>query len=109
MLVVNSMKWLMSWQIRAVPLTKNLSSLGRRNLAPATLCQDVNAQSIRVRESMRTLLDDLDENIGHLLQRDGAPNKSLLKSITAVNTMRAAKLHSTIFVCAALLRLLFRV
>ena len=39
--------------------------------------------------SMRTLIDD--ENTGHLLPRDGAPNKSLLKSITAVNTMRAAK------------------
>ena len=46
---------------------------------------------------MRTLIDD--ENTGHLLPRDGAPNKSLLKSITAVNTMcAAAKLRSTIFV-----------
>ena len=38
------------------------------------------------------------------LHRGGAPNKALLKSVTAVNTMRAAKLNSTIFVREALLR-----
>ena len=32
------------------------------------------------------------------LPRDGAPNKSLLKNITAINTIRAAKPRSTIFV-----------
>ena len=57
---------------------------------------------LRVRRSMRTLLDN--ENIGHRLQRDGAPNKALLKSVTALNTMRAAKLRSIIFVREALLR-----
>ena len=41
---------------------------------------------------MQTLIND--ENTGHLLPRDIAPNKSLLKSITAVNTMHAAELHS---------------
>ena len=51
---------------------------------------------------MRNLLED--ENMGHRLPRDGAPNKSLLKSVTAVNTMRAAQLCSTIFVREALLR-----
>ena len=56
--------------------------------------------------SMQTLLDD--ENIGHRWPRDGAPNWALLKSITALNTMLAAKLaaklRSTIFVREALLR-----
>ena len=51
---------------------------------------------------MRNLLED--ENMGHRLPRDGAPNKALLKSVTAVNTMRAAQLRSTIFVREALLR-----
>ena len=32
------------------------------------------------------------------------PNKALRKSVTAVNIVRAAKLHSTIFVREALLR-----
>ena len=57
---------------------------------------------LRVRTSMRNLLED--ENMGLWLRRDGAPDKSLLKSVIAVNTMRAAKLHSTIFVREALLR-----
>ena len=51
---------------------------------------------------MHNLLED--ENIGHRLARAGAPNKALLKSVTAINTMRAAKLHSSIFVREALLR-----
>ena len=50
----------------------------------------------RVRTSMRNLLED--ENMGHPLPRDEAPNKALLKSVTAINTMRAAKLRRTIFV-----------
>ena len=52
---------------------------------------------------MRNLIDD--ENMGHRLPRDGAPNKALLKSVIAVNTMLAAKLLSTIFAREALLRL----
>ena len=51
---------------------------------------------------MCNLLED--ENMIHRLPRDGAPNKALLKSVTAANTMRAAKLRSTIFVREALLR-----
>ena len=50
---------------------------------------------------MQTLLDH--GNTGHLLPRDGAPNKALLKSVSALNTMRAAKLSSTIFVRETLL------
>ena len=51
---------------------------------------------------MCNLLED--ENMIHRLPRDGAPNKALLKIVTAVNTMRAAKLRSTIFVRDTLLR-----
>ena len=51
---------------------------------------------------MRNLLEN--ENMGHRLPINGAPNKALLKSVTAVNTMRAAQLRSTIFVRKALLR-----
>ena len=57
---------------------------------------------VRVRTSMRNLLDG--DNMGHLSPRDGAPNKALLKSVTAVDTMQAAELHSIIFVREALLR-----
>ena len=56
----------------------------------------------RARAVPQTLL--YDEKMGHQLLRDGAPNEALLKSVTAVNTMLAAKLRSTIFVREALLR-----
>ena len=64
---------------------------------------------LRVRTSMRNLLVLEDENMGHRLPRDGAPNEALLterpiKYFIAVNIMRAAKLRSTIFVREALLR-----
>ena len=85
----------MKWQKRAVPLTKNLSFLGSRNLAPSYF-------SLQITASMRILMND--ENTCHRLQRDRAPNKFLPKSITAVNTIRAAKLCSTLFVHGALLR-----
>ena len=55
----------------------------------------------RVRMSMQTLLDY--EKIRSLLPRDGAPNKALLKSITALKNILAAKLCSTIVVREALL------
>ena len=57
---------------------------------------------LRVRASLRNQIAE--EKTGHLLPRDGAPNKALLKSTVAVNTLRAAKLRSTIFVREALLR-----
>ena len=57
---------------------------------------------LRVRSSTRQQIES--EETGHLLPRDGAPNKALLKGIVAVNTLRAAKLRSTIFVREALQR-----
>ena len=46
---------------------------------------------LRVSTSMRNLRED--ENMGHRLPRDGAPNKALLKSVIAINKMQAAKLR----------------
>ena len=89
------MKWPMSWRTRAMPLKKNLSFLGSRSMDPSS------SLLLRVRTSMHNLLED--ENMGHRLPRDGAPNKALLESVTAVNTMRAAQLRSTTFVTEALL------
>ena len=57
---------------------------------------------LRIRPSVREQIDG--ENTGHSLPRDEAPNKALLKAMVAVNTQRAAKLRSTIFVREALLR-----
>ena len=51
---------------------------------------------LSVRTSMHNLLED--EDMGHRLPRDETPNKAPWKSVTTVNTMRAAKLRSTIFV-----------
>ena len=64
MLVVNSMNRRMSWHIRAVSLTQNLSSLGSRSMDP---CIDV-----LTRTSIQTLLYD-DENIGHRFKRWNPP------------------------------------
>ena len=92
MLVANLMKWLMSWRTRAVPLTKNLSFLGHRSMDP---CYSVSGSQCAIYLKMRTWVISYPET--------ERPIK-LLKSVTAVNTMRAAKLRSTIFVREALLR-----
>ena len=46
---------------------------------------------LHVRTSMRNLLDD--ENMGHLLPRDGAPKKELLKSFTAIKQRQTSQHH----------------
>ena len=57
---------------------------------------------LRIQPSVREQING--ENTGHSLPRDGAPNKALLRAVVAVNTQRAAKLRSTIFVREALHR-----
>ena len=62
--------------------------------------QKYDSLLLRIQPSIREQIDG--EKTGHPLPRDGAPNKALLRAVVAVNTQRAAKLHSTIFVREAL-------
>lgn len=57
---------------------------------------------LRVRPSFQVHVTET--STARQLPRDGAPNKSLLKSVVAINTLRAAMLRRTIFVRKALLR-----
>jgi hypothetical protein len=57
---------------------------------------------LRTQPSVRDQTDG--EKTGHPLPRDGAFNKALLRAVIAINTHRAAKLRSTIFVREALHR-----
>ena len=57
---------------------------------------------VRIRPSLRDQIAEV--KTGHKMPRDGASNRAILKSVIAVNTLRAARLRSTIFVREALLR-----
>ena len=87
MLVANLMKW-----------ADELADQGCASNEEPVLAglQKYGSLLLSVRTSMCYLLEG--ENMDHQLPRDRAPNKALLKSVTAVNTMRAAKLRSAIFV-----------
>ncbi len=50
----------------------------------------------RIRESWRTRVRT--EQLHHILQRDTAPNKSILKQVTAVNFLLAMRKRNTQFV-----------
>ena len=52
MLVVNSMKWQMTWPTRAEPLTKNLFFLGSRSMDP---CYSASGGQCGLYSMMRTL------------------------------------------------------
>jgi hypothetical protein len=51
---------------------------------------------LRIRESLRTRVRT--EQLHHIFHRDTAPNKSILKQVTAVNLLLAIKKRNTQFV-----------
>jgi hypothetical protein len=87
-LAVSSTEWHTSWLTWAVLPRRNLSAPGHRN---TVLCF---SESV-ARHTKATVYPEME--VHH-----GTRNKALLKAIVAVNTWRADRLRSTIFVCKAL-------
>jgi hypothetical protein len=62
--------------------------------APESGPQKYGALWLRIRPCTRTLA----EACGQQLPRDSAPNVSLIKKVILVNTLRAVRMRSTVFV-----------
>ncbi len=73
-----------------------LAELGRKAEGPEICPGPKKYGSLWLR--LRPVVRALAESCGKLLPRDSAPNRSLLEKTPAINTLRAVKQRSTVFV-----------